>query len=66
MSLEEKSHGEEDDRRQRRHWNDSFTSQVLRSELCSFKINIWKSQPQVPYNVNVFGDSAFKEVLKLN
>ena len=38
---------------------------MLWVKLCFPKIHMLKSQPLVPQNVTVFGDRAFKEVIKV-
>lgn len=37
---------------------------LLWAELC-LHIHMWKPSPLVPYNVTVFGDSTFRDVIKL-
>ena len=36
------------------------------AELCPPRIHRLRSSPPVPQNVTVFGDRAFKEVIKVN
>lgn len=43
----------------------SETESLSRTELCSTQIHMLKSRPTAPWNVAVFGDRIFKEVIEI-